>query len=760
MEASTPGPSRRVLLVGINDYTSAVRQRPAEASTYPVPGDLAGPRNDVGAFADVLEARFGFRPSDMRRLLDGEATRQGILDAIEEHLVAPCQAGDEVVFYFSGHGTWVRNSKSQENRQIDEALVPADFAAGAPGIRDKELRRLFRPLLERGGRLTLVIDSCHAGGMTRGGTPRFTASTSFDVQDGEDAGEPLDKVGALALLAAKDHQFAYEAGDDGGKVHGRFTRALLLALGQGRAGESARDVFLRTRAILCTTAIPQEPELAAQRERREEPLFGAGRGAASATQVAIRRVDWDGNVVLQGGWATGLAVGTELEVPADGDRPAYRLRIESVTGPCQANARLVDTDRLQGGSEEAPALPPGTLAEVTVWSFSQEPSLKVWWSEATLTAESLIQEVDRLRVAWGAAGGVWSLDPVGQKPDLYLYWDQGQWVCLRSGGTVEIVGNRLDAAALRALLEGAPGAPVLFLDTPVPRGGLAGIALGAGTTNSSLERTIQPEEAHYQLQGRGVGRGLEFRWVRSDALVGRSGFPQSMPQGSGWIPFHSRAGEDSSLASILTNQALRLARVQAILTLPEPPYGGFPYRLVVRDATRDRQLRRRADEGALERVEEHALLGLMLEPVDPANTVSKLRSGVHYVYVFAINSAGRSVLLFPNPEAGVQPNAVGADLEHAWQGEAIVLGQDLAFKITGPFGLDTYFLLATREALPDPLVLEFDGVRDAPRQDRSGLGALLSRWAAPQRGTERLPTLATWSLERLELLSEPAEKEP
>src|SRR5204863_464530 len=100
----------------------------------------------------MLELVHGFAPHDIVTLTDQAATRAAILRAIETHLIAPAAAGDIVFFFYAGHGSQVRNTRSDEADQLDESIVPADSRRGAPDIRDKELRRLFNRILGRGDR--------------------------------------------------------------------------------------------------------------------------------------------------------------------------------------------------------------------------------------------------------------------------------------------------------------------------------------------------------------------------------------------------------------------------------------------------------------------------------------------------------------------------------------------------------------------------------------------------------------------------------
>src|ERR1700741_3498456 len=92
-EASPP--KRVALLVGIDDY-AAVRK-------------LKGCVNDVEDMRQVLTTKFGFSPTHVRTLVNGEATRSGILTAFREHLIEGRGHDDVVVFYFSGHGSRSRD---------------------------------------------------------------------------------------------------------------------------------------------------------------------------------------------------------------------------------------------------------------------------------------------------------------------------------------------------------------------------------------------------------------------------------------------------------------------------------------------------------------------------------------------------------------------------------------------------------------------------------------------------------------------------
>ena len=94
---------------------------------------------------------------------------------------------------YAGHGSQVANSKSSEPDKKDETIVPSDACKGTPDIRDKEIKKIFNEVLDRGVVLTLVFDCCHSGSIARG-MPR-PEKTRFLEPDPRDVADPE----ALAL---------------------------------------------------------------------------------------------------------------------------------------------------------------------------------------------------------------------------------------------------------------------------------------------------------------------------------------------------------------------------------------------------------------------------------------------------------------------------------------------------------------------------------------------------------------------------------
>ncbi|HAG85151.1 MAG TPA: peptidase C14, caspase catalytic subunit p20, partial [Cyanobacteria bacterium UBA12227] len=104
-------PRKLALLIGINTY----KQVP-----------LQGCVTDVNLQQQLLIHRFGFNPKDILILTDEQATRQGILNAFEEHLIKQAKPGDVVVYHYSGHGSQISDPDCDFPDCLNSTFVPVD----------------------------------------------------------------------------------------------------------------------------------------------------------------------------------------------------------------------------------------------------------------------------------------------------------------------------------------------------------------------------------------------------------------------------------------------------------------------------------------------------------------------------------------------------------------------------------------------------------------------------------------------------------
>lgn len=138
----TPPPSNEkkwALIIGIADY----------APEGPEGSDLVYTDDDALDMNRTLVEKYGYLVDHIILLINSSATKEWILGNITL-LKEYAQAGHEVVFFFSGHGT----------KEKDESgIVPHDLEV----IWDSELAMAFSDFAT--DRICFIIESCYSGGM-------------------------------------------------------------------------------------------------------------------------------------------------------------------------------------------------------------------------------------------------------------------------------------------------------------------------------------------------------------------------------------------------------------------------------------------------------------------------------------------------------------------------------------------------------------------------------------------------------------------
>ena len=643
--------ARRALLIGIDDYTAStlprIAQRPDRERGWP---DLKGAANDVTLLEEMLVLRYGFRRQDIVTLKNQQATRAAILAAIERHLVRPARKGDVVFYSFAGHGAQVPNPESDELDQLDESIVPADSRRGAEDIRDKELRPMFNRILDRGAHLTLLLDHCHSGsgfrGLPGGARPRGIGRAR-PIRDAQKYGPRPEERGALVLVSAQDADTAWETDGDDGRKHGAFTWAWITSMRDAAAGEPAQETFLRAQARLRVDKADQAPAMLGSRAARLRPFLGLHANRPRAI-VAVERVQPDGEIVLQGGWAHGLAVSAELRAAGT----AATLRVVRMLGLGRSVART-------SSGVVPPSIRSGTLLEVTRWAAPEGRPLRVW---APATTRDMHDVARRFAAATQAK---WLAEPRGATH--VLRWRTGNSACPDRQDCLSSTGWELldrerralplpsDDAAANAIAR-LPRNAALFVQFPMPRQPLADGVVA-----------VEADAADYILTGRFDGRRIGYAWFRADAS-----------RCSAWTRDHTRVSED----------LLKLRRIHTWNTLQSDTPA--PYRL----ALRHERTGAIVHGGFVAGGETYSVV---------LRTAHVAEAAPRYYYVFAIDSHGKSYLVFPK----------SGSVENRFSGKEpqIVLGAPSAFGVMPPYGDDTYVLLSTEEPLPDPSILAWDGIR-------------------------------------------------
>jgi hypothetical protein len=148
----------RSLLVGVDVY-----QRPE------IPR-LHGCVNDVALVRRLLKEYFGVPNEDIRVVVNERATRDAIVHRLRT-MIRDAREGDILVFYYSGHGSQIRDRDGDElSDNLDELICPYDMDWDRRTyILDDDLVDLFAEA-RAGILMEAFFDCCFFGaGALRGG---------------------------------------------------------------------------------------------------------------------------------------------------------------------------------------------------------------------------------------------------------------------------------------------------------------------------------------------------------------------------------------------------------------------------------------------------------------------------------------------------------------------------------------------------------------------------------------------------------------
>ena len=772
MSAPLAAQVRRALIVGVNDYEAFLPTKPVRTAAA-TPGrairptttgardgsargaisNLEGSANDAQAVAQVITARFGFVRTNVRVLIDKAATRSAILDSLTA-LLARSRSGDVALFSFAGHGALRRNSLTP-GKQVDQTLVPADANAGAEDIRDKELAALIAPAAARGVIVTMIIDACNSGSITRGGVPQLLRErwASIDERDKAEryVGQFPTDVGALVISAAEDTRPAKEGLDENSVRHGVFTSALLHALMSNSTNASARQIFQSTKAIMQGRAPDQVPSIDAQPARLSQPLFGGVSGVAGGrTTVALTALRGE-KVELDGGLALGLRPGTELARLVNGRLDTTMVvKVERNTSIARSLAGIVR------GNEDS--LKVGDLYAITRWVTADEPLLRVWVPTPLATDADVQAAVAEVRLLKASGAITWVDDPTrlpAGSQSLVTVAYEGGWWTMRTGRELPVsIGATLKAQrVLLGLSQLGVTRPLLSLSVPPTRALDAALGIGGSAQAAGVSREGAPEGAIYVLSGRVTDADVTYAWVRANAAAADSA-RSAFPARSSWF------GISSALSAMAAADSLRiraeaLGKVRTWLTIATPPDDGqFPYRLVVVDSVSGRPI-----------VSDSLTAGTVIQlrlDADSARLAAAAARQSRFVYVFNIDSKGKATLLFPSDGTNASnrvPYRMGT--REVWPDTIPVTdgaGRVASFGASD-VGVESLLLVTSEQELPRD-VFEWDAVVSTEITrggEESAIGGLLrSRMGTRGLGARPGSAPASWSLQRVQVRIVPA----
>ncbi|MBL8053386.1 MAG: caspase family protein [Nitrospira sp.] len=268
--------AKRAVLIGINKYQ--------------VPGsDLNGCVNDVKNLSGALKTYYGFVDKDITTLTDLKATKKAMQAAIQK-LIVGGKKGDTLLLHYSGHGSNVPDDNGDEADHRDEILCPTDLD-WKDTLRDDWLRKIFNKL-RKGVSLTVIMDCCHSGTITRAMLPPdapvrerflpcpldFMATESGRKLRGALRGQlrkaskgksrksdiVYAEIPELLITGCRSSQTSADA-HIGGTYNGALTYYLVESIKEADGKLTYRELHRRTMAKLKAEDFDQVPQLEGQK---------------------------------------------------------------------------------------------------------------------------------------------------------------------------------------------------------------------------------------------------------------------------------------------------------------------------------------------------------------------------------------------------------------------------------------------------------------------------------------------------------------
>lgn len=324
-----------------------------------------------------------------RSAQEQEPTYANIVNTFKD-ITESAQSGEQVYIHYSGHGGRATSIYPFKQEPNDEGIVPMDIGDTEEGryLRDVEMTTLLKRMTDKGLVVTMILDSCHSGGATRGDAEIRSAGETDTAQRSSQSlvatPEELEQnwldltrnraIGAaglpqsreyVLLAACRPNEYAYEYAVNGGtERNGALTYWMIDTLTSvATSGQPLTYKLLHDRVnAQIQSKFPQQmPMILGESSRL---VFGSETWSTPFT-VAVIRVS-DTQITLNAGQAQGLSKGTRFSIyplnTTDFTDKANQVAIVELTrvDASESTARVLTSE--EGGIAVKVKLEPGAPA--------------------------------------------------------------------------------------------------------------------------------------------------------------------------------------------------------------------------------------------------------------------------------------------------------------------------------------------------------------------------------------------------------------
>ncbi|WP_414625082.1 caspase family protein [Calothrix sp. CCY 0018] len=321
-------------------------------------------------------------------------TYENIVNAFKE-ITATAKKGEQVYIHYSGHGGRALTIYPELKGEglDDESIVPCDIgSSGNRYLRDVEIATLIKRLTDKGCIVTVIFDSCHSGGATRGDcairgsenngidtAPRNQESlvasrkellNNWQILTKNDSNKStawLPKTEDYVFLAAcrpSEYAYEYAVSNNSDKRNGALTYWMIDTLGSSTSPLTYRSLYNRVKGMVQSKFPQQLPMLTGNGDRL---VFGVDTEFRPYAVNIVKVSDNQQEITLDAGLAQGLRQGTSFAIYPQNvkdfaDKTQQKIAIVEITESQADKSTATIVDAAAGGIEVKDKIEPGAAA--------------------------------------------------------------------------------------------------------------------------------------------------------------------------------------------------------------------------------------------------------------------------------------------------------------------------------------------------------------------------------------------------------------